>query len=84
MTDTMKKPFTHPLARKATLARAHRRDGSQVNSLLIVTTLELDPEAKGYRAKNVERLHEAAREYLAQVPEIASYAVLARPKDWDH
>jgi len=78
----MKKPFTHPLARKTTLARAHRRDGSQVDSLLIVTTLELDPTAKDFKASQVERLHGAAREYLEQTPEIASYTVLMRPKDW--
>ena len=78
----MKKPFTHPLARKATLATAHRRDGSEAEALLIVTTLELDPKAKGFKAGHVERLHAAAREYLAQAPEISSYAVLTRPKDW--
>jgi hypothetical protein len=79
----MKKPFTHPLARRATIARAHRKDGSEVDALLIVTTLELDPKAHGYKADKVERLHAAAREYLAHTPEIGSYAVLARPKDWD-
>jgi hypothetical protein len=79
----MTKPFTHPLSRKSTVARTHRRDGSQVDTLLIVTTLALDSAAMGFKADKVERLHEAARAYLAEVPEITSYAVLARPKDWN-
>ena len=78
----MTKSFKHPLARKSIVARAHRRDGSQVDALLVITTLELDPTANSYKADKVERLHEAARAYLAEVPEIASYAVLSRPKDW--
>ena len=79
----MTKPFKHPLARHAKVARAHRRDGSQVDALLIVTTLELDPAAKDYKADKVERLHEAARAYLAETPEVTSYAVVNRPKEWD-
>jgi hypothetical protein len=78
----MTKSFTHPLARNATIARAYRRDGTQVDALLIVTTLELNPAAHGYKPDKVERLHEAARAYLADTPEITSYAVLNRPKDW--
>ena len=80
--DTMQTLFKHPLARKATLARAHRRDGSEVVALLIVTTLDLDPASPGHKADKVERLHAAARDYLAQHPEIQSYSILARPKDW--
>ncbi len=79
----MTKTFKHPLARHSKVARAHRRDGTQVDALMIVTTLELDPAVKGYKADKVERLHEAARAYLAETPEITSYAVMNRPKDWD-
>jgi hypothetical protein len=82
-TETMLKTFTHPLARKATVARVHQRDGAAQDALIVVTTLELDPTAKHYKKPQVERLHEAARAYLAETPELASYAVLARPKDWD-
>jgi hypothetical protein len=78
----MTKPFTHPLARNATVARAYRRDGTEVDALLIVTTLELDPSGHSYKADKVARLHEAARAYLAETPEVTSYAVLNRPKDW--
>ena len=75
--------FAHPLARKSTLATTHRRDGSQVDTLVIVTTLALDPAAKDYKADKIERLHEAARAYLAENPQISSYALVTRPKDWD-
>ncbi|MDE3174941.1 MAG: hypothetical protein KGM15_02395 [Pseudomonadota bacterium] len=75
--------FKHPLARKATLTTAHLRKGVEKKVLLVVTTLELDPQGKGYSAKNVERLHDAARAHLAQAPELAGYVIVDRPKDWD-
>ena len=78
----MTKPFKHPLARNSLVAKAHRRDGSQADALVIVTTLDLDPAAKGYKADLVERLHEAARAFLAEKPDLTSYAVVNRPKDW--
>jgi hypothetical protein len=75
--------FKHPLARKATSTKVRQRDGGEHEVLVIVTTLELDSGAKGFNAKNVERLHEAAQAFLAETPSLAGYAVVNRPKDWD-
>ncbi len=80
---TMDKTFKHPLARRATTAIAHGRDGAERHVLLIVTTLELNADAKGFKRENVERLHAAAQAYLAETAQIAEYAVINRPKDWD-
>ena len=78
----MRKEFSHPLARKATIARVHQREGAALDTLIIVTTLEVDPTSKHYKKPQMERLHAAARAYLAETPELASYAVLSRLKDW--
>ena len=78
----MKKHFKHPLARAATTARLCGRDGAEQDCLVIVTTLALEPAAKGYSAKNVERLQAAAKEFLDENAEIAGYALVNRPKDW--
>jgi hypothetical protein len=51
--------------------------------LVIVTTLELDASAKGFNRENVERLHAAARAYLSDTAQVADYAIINRPKDWN-
>jgi hypothetical protein len=79
----MQKVFKHPLARKATTAKARRRGGGEETMLVILTTMELDAGAKGYSKKNVERLQDAAQEFLAETKGLAGYAILNRPKDWD-
>jgi hypothetical protein len=79
----MSKVFKHPLARKATVATAHPRKGVEQKMLLIVTTLELDPQAKGFSAQNVERLHDAAKAHLAEAPDLSAYLIVGRPKEWD-
>ena len=79
----MNKAFKHPLARKATIATAHPRKGGEQKMLLIVTTLELDPGGKGFNAKNVERLHNAAKAQVAEEPGLSGYLIVDRPKDWD-
>ena len=78
----MEKAFKHPLARKAIIAKARRRNGSEENLLVVLTTLELDAHAKGFSKKNFDRLSEAAKEHLAEVKEIASYTIINRPKEW--
>ncbi len=83
MMDPMDKTFKHPLARKATVAKLRSRDGGERDILVIVTTLELDVGAKGFSAGNVERLHEAAKAFLAETAELSGYALVNRPKDWD-
>ncbi len=79
----MSKVFKHPLARKAIVAAAHPRKGGEQKMLLIVTTLVLDPKGDGFNAKNVERLHDAAKSYLAEEAGLSGYLIVDRPKDWD-
>jgi hypothetical protein len=80
----MSKVFKHPLARNATVTKVRQRDGGEHELLLIITTLELDTAAKGFSAKNVERLHDAAKAYLAEAEDVAGYAIVSRAKDWGH
>ena len=82
MTGPMKKHFKHPLARSATVAKLKSRDGAEQDCLLIVTTLTLDKDAKDYSAKNVERLHEAAKAFLVEAPDVGGYAIVNRARDW--
>jgi hypothetical protein len=79
----MSKVFKHPLARKATTTKFRQRDGGEHELLVIVTTLELDPAADGFSAKNVERLHDAAKAFVAETGPLAGYVIVNRPKDWD-
>ena len=79
----MNKVFKHPLARRATLATARLRDGGEQQLLLIVTTLQLDPKGKGFNARNVARLNEAAKAHLAETPNLFGYSLVERPKDWN-
>lgn len=44
--------------------------------LVIVTTMELDPKNKRYKAKLAEQLARAAKEYLAQSSEAASFVTM--------
>jgi hypothetical protein len=79
----MQKAFKHPLARKATTAKVHLRDGGEQMLLVVLTTMELDAGAKGFSQKNFNRLREAVEAYLAEAKGLAGYTVINRPKDWD-
>jgi hypothetical protein len=80
--DPMQKAFKHPLARNATSVKARQRDGGEETLLVLLTTLTLDESAKGYNAKNMGRLRQAAEAFLAENAEFAGYAILNRPKEW--
>jgi len=80
----MSKVFKHPLARRATVTKLHAREGGDNDLLIIVTTLALDAAAEGFSAKNFERLHEAAKAFLAEEKELAGYVLVNRAKDWNH
>jgi hypothetical protein len=62
-------------------AKAH--DGSEQRVLVIVTTIPLEPNEKGYKKSLVERLSRAAREHLAGSDEAASYMLVHRLRDWN-
>jgi hypothetical protein len=79
----MVKVFKHPLARKATSATLRRRDGGEDEVLIIVTTLKLDAAAEGYNAKTVERLHDAAKAFIAETERLTGYVLVNRAKEWD-
>ncbi len=79
----MSKDFEHPLARKAKVWKAKMRDGAESDLLIVITTLELDAKAEGHVAKHVERLTKEIEGYVEATPELAGYALVNRPKDWD-
>ena len=61
-------------------AKAH--DGAEQRILVIVTTIPLDAGEKGYKKSLVERLSRAARDYLADSNEAASFMLMHRLRDW--
>lgn len=50
--------------------------------LVVVTTLELDPNSKRYKAKLVDKLTRAAQEYLEQSSEAASFIIMNPLREW--
>jgi hypothetical protein len=74
--------FAHPLARAAKVWTARGADDSEQRVLVIVTTIPLDAERKGYKKSLVEKLARAARDYLAESKEAASFVLINRLRDW--
>ena len=62
-------------------AKAH--DGGEQRVLVIVTTIPLEPNDKGYKKSLVERLSRAAGDYLADSNEAASFLLMSRMRDWN-
>ena len=59
--------FSHPLARGAKVWTAKTHDGEEQRVLVIITTIPLEPDEKGYKKSLVERLSRAARDHLAEL-----------------
>ncbi len=76
-------PFSHPLARGAKVWTAKAHDGSEQRVLVIVTTIPLEPNEKGYKKSLVERLSRAAREHLADSSEAGSFMLVHRLREWN-
>jgi hypothetical protein len=74
--------FSHPLARAAKVWTAKAHDGGEQRILVIVTTIPLEPNDKGYKKSLVERLSRAARDHLAESNEAASFLLMNRLRDW--
>jgi len=74
--------FSHPLARGAKVWTAKAHDGAEQRILVIFTTIPLDAGEKGYKKSLVERLSRAARDYLADSNEAASFMLMHRLRDW--
>jgi hypothetical protein len=51
--------------------------------LVIVTTIELAPTSKRYKEKMVQRLSDAAKEYLDDSNEADGFILVNRLRDWD-
>jgi hypothetical protein len=75
--------FSHPLARGAKVWTAKAHDGSEQRVLVIVTTIPLEPNEKGYKKSLVERLSRAAREHLADSNEAVSFMLVHRLREWN-
>jgi hypothetical protein len=75
--------FAHPLARGAKVWTARGEDDSEQRVLVIVTTIPLDPDHKGYKKSLVEKLSHAAREHLAESKEAQSFMLINRLRDWN-
>ena len=74
--------FTHPLARKAKVWPSKASDGSERRMLVVITTIALDPDNERYKQKLVDRLSDAARDYLARSDEAEGFILMNRMKDW--
>jgi hypothetical protein len=74
--------FSHPLARGAKIWTAKAQDGAEQPVLVVVTTIPLEPDEKGYKKSLVERLSRAAHDYLAESKEAASVVLVSRARDW--
>jgi hypothetical protein len=74
--------FSHPLARAAKVWTAKAHDGGEQRVLVIITTIPLEPNDKGYKRSLVERLSRAARDYLADSNEAPSFMLASRMRDW--
>ncbi|MGD1016362.1 MAG: hypothetical protein ABR863_07975 [Roseiarcus sp.] len=74
--------FSHPLARGAKVWAEKTLDGEDRRVLVVVTTIALDPGAKGFKKRLVENLSRAAQEYLAASPEAAGFVLINRMRDW--
>jgi hypothetical protein len=75
--------FSHPLARGAKVWTAKAHDGSEQRVLVIVTTIPLEPNEKGYKKSLVERLSRAAREHLADSNEAGAFMLVSRLREWN-
>jgi hypothetical protein len=74
--------FSHPLARASRVWTAKAHDGGEQRILVIVTTIPLEPQDKGYKKSLVERLSRAAGDYLDDSKEAASFLLMSRLRDW--
>ncbi len=74
--------FEHPLARGAQVWSCKLRDGRAENVLVIVTTIELNPEERRFNKRAVERLSRAAEEFLKSSDEVNGFVLINRLRDW--
>ena len=71
--------FSHPLARNGRFWRADIIDEGERDVFVVVTTLELDVSHKKFRAAKVERLKQAAKEFVREAKPDAREVLLVNP-----
>jgi hypothetical protein len=74
--------FSHPLARSANVFATHDREGGEQRVLVVMTTIELDPQSDRYKKRLVERLSSAARDYVLRKDRVEAFMLMNRPKEW--
>jgi hypothetical protein len=74
--------FAHPLARAAKIWTARGKGDSEQRILVVVTTVPLESEHKGYKKGLVDKLSRAAQSYLDDSKEAVSYVLINRLRDW--
>jgi hypothetical protein len=80
--STEEEPFEHPLARKAKVWKARSKGGKDQRLLVVVTTLTLGAEQKGFNERNFKRLSQAASEFVSRNSGLDGYVLINRAKDW--
>ncbi len=71
--------FSHPLARRAKLWQAETLTGEVKQVLVIETTLELEHGHKKFKHEKVDRLREAAKEFVMQHFPVVNEVLLMNP-----
>ena len=75
--------FSHPLARQAKVWTQTALNGKTQDTLVVVTTLDLDPQSKGFKKNKLQVLTDAIKEHLKENPSSANgFLLINRPKDW--
>lgn len=75
--------FSHPLARQAKVWAQTALNGKTQDTLVVVTTLDLDPQSKLFKKNKVQSLTDAVKEHLKLNPQQANgFLLINRPKEW--
>jgi hypothetical protein len=56
--------------------------GAEQRVLAVVTTMELDPRSPRYKKRLVEKLSDAAHDYVHHSDHVSAFVLMNRPKDW--
>ena len=56
--------FSHPLARGAKFGRVESFENGEDDVFVVLTTLQLDPKHRKHKPDKLERLRDAAKEFL--------------------
>ena len=75
--------FSHPLARNAHVWSTGGKKGKTKRLLVVITTLQLDPDHDKYKPEQVGKLSEAAGQWVEEhAAEATDFLLMNRPKTW--